>query len=94
MTGESEHPRTSSVEAANAVAAQVREVRDLLRTDAATAGMDIARVDAAVDTALAGYSEARVHGFIGVLVERDVRSALRLRQVSAATLIADTDDHG
>ena len=94
MTGESEHPRTSSVEASHAVAAQVREVRDVLRTDAAAAGIDIARVDAAVDTALAGYSEARVHGFIGVLVERDVRSALRLRQVSAATLIADTDDHG
>ena len=42
MTGESEHPRTS-VEAANAVAAQVREVRDVLRTDAAAAGIDIAR---------------------------------------------------
>jgi hypothetical protein len=94
VTGESEQPRTSSVEAAHPVAAQVREVRDVLRTDAAAAGIDIARVDAAVDTALAGYSEARVHGFIAVLVERDVRSALRLRQVSAATLIADTDDHG
>jgi hypothetical protein len=94
VTGESEHPRTSSVEAANAVAAQVREVRGVLRTDAAAAGIDIARVDAAVDTALAGYAEARVHGFIGVLVERDVRSALRLRQVGAAMHTADTDDHG
>lgn len=64
------------------------------RSHAAAAGIDIARVDAAVDTALAGYAEARVPGFMGVLVERDVRSALRLRQVSAATPVADTDDHG
>jgi len=94
VTGESEHPRNSSVAAAHAVAAQVREVRDVLRTDAAAAGIDIARVDAAVDSALEGYAEARVHGFIAVLVERDVRSALRLRQVGAAMHTADTDDHG
>lgn len=52
----------------------------MLRSDAAAVGINIERVDAAVDTALATYSDARVHGFIGVLVERDVRSALRLRQ--------------
>jgi len=54
------------------------DVRDVLRDDAVTAGIDLACVDAAVDTALAGYSDARVHGYIGVLVEREVRSTLGL----------------
>ena len=80
MTAEPPQPRTSAGEAADAVAAQIRDVRDVLRTDAAAVGIDIERVDTAVDTALAGYAGARVHGFIGVLVERDVRAALRLRR--------------
>jgi hypothetical protein len=50
--------------------AQIRDVRDVLRDDAAAAGIDIERVDMAVDTALATYTDARVHSFIGVLVER------------------------
>ena len=54
------------------------DVRDVLRDDSVTAGIDLACVDAAVDTALAGYSDARVHGYIGVLVEREVRSTLGL----------------
>ena len=89
MTGEPELPRTSSAEAAEAVAAQVRDVRDVLRTDAAAAGIDVERVDAAVDTAFAGYAKARVHGFIGVLVERDVRSALGLGRAAPPTTTAD-----
>ena len=80
MTVEPQQPKTSASETAEAVAAQIQEVRDVLRTDAAAAGIDIERVDTAVDTALAAYDDARVHGFLGVLVERDVRSALRLRQ--------------
>ena len=80
MTVEPQQPMTSSGETADAVAAQIRDVRDVLRSDATAAGIDIERVDAAVDTALAAYTDARVHGFIGVPVERDVRSALRLRQ--------------
>lgn len=82
MTGELQQPMTSSAETREAVAAQIRDVRDVLRTDGAAAGIDIECVDAAVDTALAAYAGARVHGFIGVLVERDVRSALRLGRVS------------
>jgi hypothetical protein len=37
-----------------------------------------------VDTAFAAYADARVHGFIGVLVERDVRAALHLGPVEAS----------
>jgi hypothetical protein len=74
---------TSSAETREAVAAQIQDAREVLRTDGAAAGIDIERVDAAVDTALASYEDAHVHGFIGVFVERDVRSALRLGPVSA-----------
>jgi len=69
---------TSAAETAAALAVQIQDVRDVLRDDAVTAGIDLACVDAAVDTALAGYSDARVHGYIGVLVEREVRSTLGL----------------
>ena len=70
---------TSSTEAAEAVAAQIRDVRAALHVDAAAAGVAPELVDSAVDTAAATYAGARVHGFIGVLVEREVRAALRLR---------------
>jgi hypothetical protein len=80
VTAEPQQRPTSSSEAAEAVAAQIRDVRDVLRTDAAVAGIDVEHVDTAVDTALADYADARVHGFIGVLVEREVRAALRLRR--------------
>jgi hypothetical protein len=84
VTDEPQQPMMSSAETREAVATQIQDVRDVLRTDGAAAGIDIARVDAAVDTALAAYQGARVHGFIGVFVERDVRAALRLGRVSAA----------
>lgn len=83
MTAEPQQPVTSAAESAEAVAAQIRDVRDVLRSDAAVAGIDIERVDVAVDTALAAYGDARVHGFIGVLVERDVRAALGLGKSAA-----------
>jgi hypothetical protein len=83
VTDDPQQPLTSSAETREAAAAQIQDVRDVLRTDGAAAGIDIARLDAAVDTALAAYQGARVHGFIGVFVERDVRAALGLGRVSA-----------
>ena len=61
-----------------AVEAQVRETREVLRADAVAVGVDPQLVDAAVDAAAASFVEARVHAFIGILVEREVRSTLRL----------------
>ena len=78
MTSEPQRSMTSPAETATALAVQIQDLRDVLRDDAVAAGMDPARVDAAVDTALAGYAEARVHGYIRVLVEREVRSTLGL----------------
>ncbi len=75
MTAEPQHPMTLAAEIADAVAAQIQEVRDVLRSDAAAVGINIERVDAAVDTALATYSDTRVHGFIGVLATSDQHSA-------------------
>ena len=69
---------TPATELPEAVEAQVREARDVLRADAEAAGLDLHLVDAAVDAAAASFSEARVHAFIGILVEREVRSTLRL----------------
>jgi hypothetical protein len=89
VTVEPQPPQTAASETAEAVAAQIQEVRDVLRTDAAAAGIDIERVDTVVDTAFAAYADARVHGFLGVLVDRDVRSALRLRQ--SGDIDTDTD---
>jgi hypothetical protein len=43
------------------------------------AGVGPQQVDAAVDAAAADYVDARVHASIGILVERQVRSALHLR---------------
>ena len=79
MTGDPQ-PMTSATETARGLAAQIQDVRDVLRNDAAAAGIDVDRVDAAVDAALASYTEARVHAYIGVFVERDVRAALDLRR--------------
>jgi hypothetical protein len=61
-----------------AVEAQIREVREVLGVEAAVAGVDPQVVDAAVVAAAGAYLDARVHGVIGILVERQVRSALRL----------------
>jgi hypothetical protein len=80
VSGPLTRPRaTSPTELAEAVDAQIREAREVLRADAAAAGVDPQLVDAAVDAAIASYAHARVHAFIGILVERDVRSALQLR---------------
>ncbi len=64
----------------DAVRAQIAAAADLLRADAAAAGMDAADVDAAVLTAVLAYRFARVHAFIGLLVEREVRERLHLRR--------------
>jgi len=69
---------TPATELPEAVEAQVREAREVLRADAEAAGVDLQLVDAAVDAAAASFSEARVHAFIGILVEREVRARLRL----------------
>jgi len=59
MTGDPQ-PMTSATETARGLAAQIQDVRDVLRNDAVAAGIDVDRVDAAVDAALASYTEARV----------------------------------
>ena len=69
---------TPATELPEAVEAQVRETREVLRAEAEAAGVDPQLVDAAVDAAAASFVEARVHAFIGILVEREVRSTLRL----------------
>ena len=63
-----------------AVDTQIREAREVLRADAAAAGVEPDLVDDAVSAAAHAYLDARVHSFIGILVERDVRSALGLRR--------------
>ncbi len=69
---------TPASELAEAVEAQIREAREVLRADAVAARVDPQLVDAAVDAAAASFVNARVHAFIGILVEREVRSALHL----------------
>ena len=69
---------TPATELPEAVEAQVREAREVLRADAEAAGVDPQLVDAAVEAAAASFVNARVHAFIGILVEREVRSTLHL----------------
>jgi hypothetical protein len=69
---------TPPTELAEAVEAQIREAREVLRADAADAGLDPQLVDAALNSVVAAYADARVHAFIGILIEREVRSALHL----------------
>jgi hypothetical protein len=86
-------PHQPATELPEAVEAQIREAREVLQADAAVAGVDSRRVDAAVDDAAAAYKDVRVHAFIGILVERQVRSALGLRTPDAAdTDVADADE--
>jgi hypothetical protein len=75
-------PNQPATELPEAVEAQVREARDVLQAEAAVAGVDPQEVDAAVDAAAATYKDVRVHAFIGILVERQVRSALGLRTLA------------
>jgi hypothetical protein len=75
-----------ATELPEAVEAQIRETREVLHADAAVAGVDPQEVDAAVDAAAARYRDVRVHAFIGILVEREVRSALDLRTPDSTEL--------
>ena len=71
-------PAIPPSELPEAVHAQVAEALLLLRADAAAAGVDLVLVDAAVAAAVERYAGARVHAFIGLLVEREVREELHL----------------
>jgi len=75
-------PHQPATELPEVVEAQIREARQVLHADAAIVGVDPQRVDAAVDDAAASYKDVRVHAFIGILVERQVRSALGLRTLA------------
>lgn len=72
------HLVTPPTELPEAVDSQIHEVREVLHVDAAVAGVDPRLVDAAVDAAAEEYRDARVHAFIGILVERRARTALHL----------------
>ena len=78
---------TPATELPEAIEAQIQETREVLRADAEAAGVDPQLVDNAVDAAAASFVNARVHAFIGILVEREVRSTLRLA-------MHDTTDNG
>ena len=56
--------------------AQVRGVRDRLLRETRAAGLDDRTVDELVEQAAADYRDARVHAYIGILVERAVRDAM------------------
>lgn len=74
------------------MAAQLAEMREHLLRDAAIAGTSADAVNAAVDEVAAGYADAQVPSFIGVLVEREVRTRLRLRphlETAVADPVAD-----
>jgi hypothetical protein len=73
--------------------AQVRDVRDRLLRETRAAGLDDRTVDELVEQAAADYRDARVHAYIGILVERAVREQLVLPRSAAAhaTGTAGTD---
>jgi nitroreductase len=73
---------TPPTELPEATHAQLLQVADALHSDAAAAGIDPAAVDAAIAAAVATFAHARVHAYVGVLVERDVRERLHLRRCS------------
>jgi hypothetical protein len=75
---------TPAAELADGVDTQIREAREVLRADAEAAGVEPALVDAAVKAAADAYGDARVRTFIGILVEREVRSTLGLRRSGPA----------
>jgi hypothetical protein len=78
-----------------AVAAQLAEMREHLLRDAAVAGTPADAVNAAVDEVAAGYADAQVSSFIGVLVEREVRTRLQLRpNLETAVDEADPEPSG
>jgi hypothetical protein len=63
----------------DAVAGQLAEMRERLLQDAVLAGTAEEVVTAAIDEVAADYANAPVTSFIGVLVEREVRTRLDLR---------------
>ena len=76
-------PETLNAEApepASAADVQLREVRERLIRDAATAGIDEQLVHTAVQEAAAALAHAPVRNFVGILVERAVREGLQLRR--------------
>jgi hypothetical protein len=75
---------TLPTELPEAVTAQIAETRFRLRTDAAATGASDAEIDEALARAVEHYRDARVHAFIGILVERDVRESLGLRRSDVA----------
>jgi hypothetical protein len=74
-----------------AVAAQLAEMREHLLRDAAVAGTPADAVNAAVDEVAAGYADAQVASFIGVLVEREVRARLQLRPNLETAALGEPD---
>jgi hypothetical protein len=78
------HLVTPPTELPEAVDSQIHEVREVLHADAAAAGVDPQLVDTAVDAAAEEYRDARVHAFIGILVERHARAALHLHAPAPA----------
>jgi hypothetical protein len=62
----------------DAWAAQVRVVRERLVREGVAAGHDEQTVAELVDGAAASYRNARVLGYIGILVERAVREQLSM----------------
>ena len=73
--------------------AQVRGVRDRLLRETRATGLDDRTVDELVEQAAADYRDARVHAYIGILVEGAVREQLALPRSAAAhaTGTAGTD---
>lgn len=65
-------------------AAQVRVVRERLVREGVAAGHDERTVADLVDRAAAGFHDARVLGYVGILVERAVREELSMPRPMAA----------
>lgn len=63
----------------DAVNAQIREANELVRGNAADAGVDPRLADAAIDAARARYGIAHLHPYLGAWKERGVGEALHLR---------------
>lgn len=84
----SEGPRSEVADQAtpdrDSWAAQVRVVRERLIREGVADGHDERTIAELVDGAAASYRDARVLGFIGILVERAVREQLSMPRPAAA----------
>jgi hypothetical protein len=67
-----------------AVTAQIEQTRSRLRADAVAAGISTVAVDEAIAAAMDAYAGVRVHAYLGILVERQVRESLGLRSAGRA----------